>query len=353
MRNNLFRTDVVRAGDMKIDRDNNIIYGFAVVSKGVTKDERGEFDDKALDDVVCFGNKSTVGVKSRFGHPNMSNTALGTFLGRVKSFRRDGEVVRADLYIDKTAFDAPDGDLGGYVLKLAESDPAMFGASMVIHWDAEKKEELDDKGNELPPIIRVTKLLSVDVVDDPAANNGLFGSAFFSDSVKPSAEMSGFLDKFLAEASAVDKMIGFLDRYRTNKELMQKEEKGMEAITIEQLKNEHKELFDTVFQQGVENGVKEERTRVVSIMKTAEEFTGMNQLALSAIEEGLSEDKSRINFQHKRLKDLELSSAPQVGPDDEEEPKKQMSHLEKAKQFQQEHGGTITDALKATAEKRT
>ncbi len=353
MRNNLFRTDVVRAGDIKIDRDKNIIYGFAVVSKGVTKDDRGEFDDKALDDVVSFGNKAKTGIKSRFGHPNMSSTALGTFLGRVNKFRRDGDIVRADLHIDKTAFETPDGDLGGYILNLAESDPAMFGTSMVIHWDAEKREELDENGNELPPIIRVTKLLSVDVVDDPAANNGLFGSEFFSDSVKPSAEMSGFLDKFLADTSAVDKAIAFLDRYTTNNKLLNKEEKVMESITIEKLENEHKELFDTVFQQGVEHGVKQERERVVSIVKSAEEFDGMDQLSLSVIEEGLSEDKARINFQQQRLNDLEQSSAPQVGPDEENVPKEKMSHLEKAKQFQQEHGGTMTDALKATAEKRT
>ena len=88
MKKDFFRTDIARAGDVKIDKENAVIHGFAVVTKGVTKDSRGEFDDQALDMVVDLGNKSNLGVKSRFGHPNMSGTALGTFLGRVSNFIR-------------------------------------------------------------------------------------------------------------------------------------------------------------------------------------------------------------------------------------------------------------------------
>lgn len=240
MKKDLFRADVARSGNVKIDRDSAVINGFAVVTKGVTKDSRGEFDDISLDSVVELGNKLKTGVKSRFGHPNMSSTALGTFLGRVRNFRRDGDIVRADLHIDKTAFETPDGDLAGYVLNLAESDPEMFGASMVIYWDEEKREGLDANGNELPPFIRVTNLFSVDVVDDPAANNGLFGMPFFSESVRPSAEMTAFLDKFLNNPDAVEKTIGFLNRYRLSKETENKSKKevaAMDELTVEKLKD--------------------------------------------------------------------------------------------------------------------
>ena len=127
-----FRADIARGGDVRVNRKDEVIAGFAVVTKGVTHDERGEFDDVALDSVVEFGNQSKGGIKSRFGHPNMSSTALGTFLGRTKNFRRDGDVVRADLHIDRTAHETPDGDLAGYVMNLAESDPGAFGSSMVI-----------------------------------------------------------------------------------------------------------------------------------------------------------------------------------------------------------------------------
>ena len=94
-KNTFFRTDVVRSKNIRVDENTDVISGFAVVTKGVTKDARGEFDDAALDRIVELGNKSRIGIKSRFGHPNMSSTALGTFLGRVKNFRRDGDIVRA------------------------------------------------------------------------------------------------------------------------------------------------------------------------------------------------------------------------------------------------------------------
>lgn len=356
MKNDLFRTDITRAGDIEIDKENAVIRGFAVVTKGMTKDARGEFDDSALDSVVQLGNKTKLGIKSRFGHPNMSSTALGTFLGRVSHFRRDGDIVRADLHVDKTAFETPDGDLAGYVLNLAQSDPEMFGASMVIHWDPENREELDSEGNELPPFIRVTKLLSVDVVDDPAANNGFFGMPFFSDSVKPSAEMTAFLDKFLSNPDAVERTIGFLDRYRFNKKIVtkksKKEDANMDSLTVEQLKSDRKDIFDAIYKEGLSAGIQQERERSLSILNKAKAFEGMNDLALEAVESGLTLDQAVINFQQKRLDDLENASAPQVGPDGEEPPKKKLSHLEKAQDYQKEHGGTMTDALKATAERK-
>jgi hypothetical protein len=355
MRQDLFRTDIARSGNVSIDREKGIIKGFAVVTKGITKDARGEFDDISLDSIVEFGNKAKSGVKSRFGHPNMSSTALGTFLGRVKHFKRDNDIVRADLYIDKTAFDTPDGNLAGYVMDLAGSDPEMFGASMVIYWDEEKREELDAEDKELPPFIRITKLLSVDVVDDPAANDGFFGMPFFAESVRPSAEMTLFLDKFLNNPDAVENTIGFLNRYRQNKDAG-KQTKGehamFEEMTIEQLKEKRSDLFDVARKEGFEAGIKQERERAVSIVKRAEAFSEMNAIALDCLEKGVSLEQATISFQQKRLDDLEKSSAPQVGPDEEKEPAKKMTHLERAKQYQQEHGGSMTQALQATAEKR-
>lgn len=338
-------------GGVRIDRENAVIKGFAVVTKGMTKDERGEFDDESLNTIVNFGNHSKLGIKSRFGHPNMSSTALGTFLGRVRNFSRDGDIVRADLHIDKTAFETPDGDLAGYVLNLAESDPEMFGASMVIYWDEQKRDELDTNGEELPPLIRVTKLLSVDVVDDPAANNGFFGNSFFTESVLPSSEMSGFLDKFLNNPDAVEKTIGFLDRYRVNKQI-KREKSNMEDLTLDQLKEKRKDLFDSIQKGGVDVGGQQERERAVAILKKAKTFEGMHEIALAAVEQGLSVDQAVINFQQKRLDDLQKASAPQVGIDGEEQPKQKLTHLERAKSYQKEHGGSMTDALKATAEKR-
>ncbi|MFH0817065.1 MAG: hypothetical protein V1909_00350 [Candidatus Micrarchaeota archaeon] len=367
-KNTFFRTDIARSKNIRVDKNSDVISGFAVVTKGITHDERGEFDDAALDRVVDLGNKSRVGIKSRFGHPNMSSTALGTFLGRVKNFKRDGDIVRADLHIDKTAHSTPDGDLASYVTNLAESDPNAFGSSMVIYWDEESREEKDANGNQLPPFIRVKDLFSVDVVDDPAANNGLFGMPFFSESVKPSAEMTAFLDRFLQEPDAVGSVIAFLERYRSNekavKTVLKKKEvdKMFEELTVEKLKEQRADIFDAVRKQGVEEGVKQgasegqklERERTVEILRKAETFKDMGSAALEAVEQGFSVEQATIKFQEKQLEGLKASSAKGVGPDnpeDSQDPAKK-SHLERAKEYKEKHNCSMTEALQKTAVKR-
>ena len=132
---NTFRADVARGiqeGRAGIDKNNGIIYGFSVITKGEARGHGLEIDETTLDQVVELGAKASIGIKSRFGHPNMSNSAVGTFLGRAKNFRRNNGMVRADLYFDKTAYKTPNGDLAGYVLGLAESDPQAFGSSIVF-----------------------------------------------------------------------------------------------------------------------------------------------------------------------------------------------------------------------------
>jgi len=367
----LFRTDIARGG-ARVDRKAEVISGFAVVTKGITHDERGEFDDEALDKIIDFGKKSKIGVKSRFGHPNMSNTALGTFLGRVKNFQKDGDIVRADLHIDPTAHKTPDGDLADYVMSLAESDPEAFGSSMVIHWDEEYRREKDgtlskDKnGKDLPPLIRVKKLNSVDIVDDPAANDGLFGVPFFSGTVKPSAEMSTFLDRFLEEPLAVEKMIGFLEKYRVNREYKEKaaqKEGGvqmLEELTLEQLKKEKPDVYNSVFALGTEEGKKtgfedgktKERERAVSILKKSKGFKDMTDLAIDAVEKGQTLDQATIVFQDKQLEGLKKASPASPGPDADEAKDKGKTHLERARAYKAENKCSMTAALKATAEKR-
>ena len=211
----------IQESETKVDREKGIIYGFAVVEKGILKDKRGEFNDEGLEIVAGLGNESNIGIKSRYGHPNMSNTALGTFLGRVKNFRKDEDIIRGDLHFDKTAYKTPNGDLASYVMDLAESDPNAFGASMVIECDFVKQLEedgtakRDEKGEKLVPLMMVTQLKTVDIVDDGAATSGMLGN-FFSDGVKPSAEMTNFLDKFLDNPEAVKKTMSFLERYANN-----------------------------------------------------------------------------------------------------------------------------------------
>jgi len=349
-KNIYFRSDVARGGNVKVNRKDGVISGFAVVTKGVTHDERGEFDDAALDSVVELGNTAKLGIKSRFGHPNMSSTALGTFLGRVRNFRRDGDIVRADLFIDKTAHATPDGDLAGYVMNLADSDPAAFGSSMVIGWEEEPREGKDASGKDLVPFIRVQKLMSVDVVDEPAANDSFFGTRFFSETVLPSAEMSRFLDQFLNQPEAVEKAISFLTRYGFNKEPKGKENSMFEELTLEKLKDERSDLYAAVHALGIEEGTKKERERSVLIFKKAKAFKDMTDLALEAVENGLTLDGATIKFQERQLEGLQKASLQPLGPDAPETSHKPQSHLERARAYKEGHGCSMTEALLKTAE---
>lgn len=167
--------------EVGVDRENKIIKGFLVAEAGPFRsDGRGEFDSDSLSSIVSLMRSEPMGLKSRFTHPTLSNDGLGTFLGRAtdprveKVYRPDGEVdaVRADLHLSETAFDGnPNGNLGDYLLDLAEEDPDAMGASLVLIADQEYRTDeknrrlTDEDGEELPPLWRPKALHAVDIVD--------------------------------------------------------------------------------------------------------------------------------------------------------------------------------------------
>ena len=208
--------------DGSVDLENHIIKGYSVISTGELLGHGVEADDKTLDQVVDYGNTHKLGSKSRFGHPNMSNTAFGTYLGRTKNYYKDGDRVRADLHISDTAFNSPKGNLGAYVEEMALKEPDMFGASIVVKADYEYRlnedgtRQKDKAGNELLPLLRIQELVASDVVDEPATGDPMF--EFFSDGVKPSAEVTEFLDEFLQQPDAMEKFHSFINRYVENSE---------------------------------------------------------------------------------------------------------------------------------------
>ena len=196
-----FRSGVQRSAPSgKVIRAESVIEGVSVCSAGEAKGHGVHLDEEFLDDVVRLGNeKPRVGVKMRFGHPNMCSTALGTFLGRAKNFRRDGLTVKADAFISDTAKETPNGDLHSYVFDIAEKEPDMFGTSIVFtpgdHYKRDEKGVkykyswdagawVDADGNEkergmlsLETFVEIEKLHADDFVDDPATNDGLFSQS--------------------------------------------------------------------------------------------------------------------------------------------------------------------------------
>lgn len=173
-----------------VDAEKEIISGGAVITVGEALGHGMWIDGEMIDQVVEMGNAASKGLKARLAHPSLCADGMGTFLGRWKNFRRDGEVARADLHISKASHSAPQGDIGVYVLNIAEEDPEAFGSSIVFVQDVEaeagfRAENRDDDGEfESPdednihdlPHARILALHGADVVDEPAANpDGFFG----------------------------------------------------------------------------------------------------------------------------------------------------------------------------------
>lgn len=177
-----------------IDRDGGdygagLIRGAAVISRGEALGHDFWVDSSMLDQVVAAINGFSRGSKSRFAHPSLSGDGMGTFLGRFKNAYRDGDTVRADQHLAKSAHNTPNGDLASYVMDLAEEDPKAFGSSIAFKHDEDAEEEFANTHNQggihdhpmafrSPdalntsniPHARLKKLVAVDVVDSPAAS---------------------------------------------------------------------------------------------------------------------------------------------------------------------------------------
>lgn len=191
-----------------VDRKLNVIRGYVVAQLGPFKSQgRGEFDETSLNKIVELYKEHPAGLRSRFAHPSDSNDGLGKFLGRSKdgwlgtTINAAGEevpAVRADLHFDASAFKTnPNGNLGEYLLGLAESDPDALSSSLVVRVEREYRLEKDGTpklgadGQPLPPLWRPKKLFASDIVDEGDAVDGLL-------SVEPK-----WTNEFLAQGEAL------------------------------------------------------------------------------------------------------------------------------------------------------
>ena len=80
-------------------------------------------------------------------------------------------------------------------------------------------------------------------------------------------------------------------------------------LTIEKLKAERADLYNSIFgageAEGKKSGEKFERERVVAVLKKAKTFKDMDALALEAVENGASLETATIKFQDKQLAGLQ------------------------------------------------
>lgn len=191
-----FRSLPLRNAPARVDREQRVIYGVSAAQAVEALGHGIVLDAKTLEQIVELGNAAKNGIKSRFTHPGLSSDGMGKHLGRMKNFRVEGDKAVGDIHLADAASKAPDGDLAGYVMDLAEEDSAALGMSIVAGgykaWtfddgsevevnDWLESEDSEDEGyrpenaTTTKPVFRVQELDAVDVVDEPAANrDGMF-----------------------------------------------------------------------------------------------------------------------------------------------------------------------------------
>jgi hypothetical protein len=208
-----------------VDKENKVLRGYVIAQLGPFKSAgRGQFDQESFDRILALARAMPAGLKSRFSHPTASDDGLGKFLGRSRNLRQEGDRLRADLHLDPTAFGTPSGNLGGYVLDLAESDPDALSSSLVLKTDRAEvldekgKPKLDEKGEKVPPLWRPTKLYASDIVDTGDAVDGLLSAGVDVDGLPLAALWRGaeLLDRVFADQprDVVEaRCLGFLRRY--------------------------------------------------------------------------------------------------------------------------------------------
>lgn len=288
-------TPLYETSKPKIDKKKGIIYKVAVCTEGEAKGHGVFLDSDFIDKVATLGNGWKKGLKARFGHPNMSNTALGTFIGSFKNFRTEirnkVNIAFADLYLDRVSKKSPSGDLYEYVLDLADTNPKEFGTSIVFDPGREYRKDKDGKNvysddsdfNKMSGEIfeEIEKLTACDVVDSPAANpDGLFSDSTFA----------GIVTRFFDENPQIIDLVErhpevlkpFMTKYKentiVNKNLnTQKNEGGnMKTFTEEQ--------YESALGVIPESASSEIKTLTVSLEKANTELKSLKDAEVARLE---------------------------------------------------------------------
>jgi len=168
------------AGNQKIDAEQGIISGVSVITMGECAGKHAGtwVDETTLSQLLELAKGFKDGVKVKLSQNKEHDGSVGQIIGTLKSFRIDGTVLRADLHLLKTDenFDK--------IIEMSAKMPECFGLSVVVPSEYEK---IDKK-----QFLRPTDLFSVDLVEEPAANqNGLFSAKTTMSEIKYKDGKSG------------------------------------------------------------------------------------------------------------------------------------------------------------------
>lgn len=316
---NWFRSPATKEAPERVDREKGVIYGVAVMTEGDVESHEIAFDSTTRHQIVHLGQKSRRGVKARFTHPGMSDDGLGTYVGRFKDFRHDGTKARADLHLADIAFESPKGDLGSYLLDLAEEDPEAFGASMVIKYDREERPALADGTPQLP-LARVERLHAIDAVDTPAANAGLFADDTMPDFPSRGGEriLANLAEHFEPD-EVRHRVMSFVDRYfaKGDRPMPEPTEKKTEtqapapaatpvAITAQLSLDEQKKLIADATRELLAA----EQTRQRDILTLCNKHRMNQEFALGLVAEGLSVDQASARILNELAEQQKKTALP-------------------------------------------
>jgi len=154
-----------------VDREARTLRNVSFITAGPAIGHGFLVDGTMCEQVAASIASKKRGVKVRLSHPELAGGFFGggtdgieVMLGRAAAARVEGSQVKGDIVFGKYASKGPKGDMVDYLMTIAEEDPEVMGLSIMFE---SAEPEWDEAHNELA---RVSNVLSVDFVGDPAAN---------------------------------------------------------------------------------------------------------------------------------------------------------------------------------------
>ena len=161
------------AGNQKIDAEAGVISGVSVITIGecAGKHEGTWVDETTLTQLLTLAKNFKDGVKVKLSQNKEHDGSVGQIIGTLKNFQIAGQHLRADLHLLKS------DEQYAKILEMSALMPEAFGLSVVVPHNYEKSGKKQ--------FLRPTDIFSVDLVEQPAANNsGLFSANPMSKEVK-------------------------------------------------------------------------------------------------------------------------------------------------------------------------
>ena len=136
----------------EVDSKDGVIRNVSVMTKGQARGHDLMIDDTTLEQVLKASEEFQNGVKVKVDHGG----GVFSIVGSVKNLRIDGDRLKGDLHLLKTA------EKADHIMELARELPDTFGMSVSINGQHETIAGVT--------YARCSRIRSCDIVTDPAAN---------------------------------------------------------------------------------------------------------------------------------------------------------------------------------------